>query len=77
MLTRIQSGINLDKPAFAEGNITFRQLRNINRNENPEFYLESSQHADNNYKPPCHEESDSLAKDEEEGEEESPLPIPD
>ena len=29
-LTCIQSGIDLNEPAFAEGNITFRQLRNIN-----------------------------------------------
>ena len=77
VLTRIQSGINLDKPAFAEGNITFRQLRNIDQNENPQFYLESSQHMDDNYEPPRHEESDSQDEDEEEGEEETPLPIPD
>ena len=32
---------------------------------------------DDNYEPPCHEESDSPAEDEEEGEEEIPLPIPD
>ena len=32
---------------------------------------------DDNYEPPRHEESDSLAEDEEEGEEEIPLPIPD
>ena len=32
---------------------------------------------DDNYEPPHHEESDSLAEDEEEGEEEIPLPIPD
>ena len=77
VLTHVRSGINLDEPAFAEGNITFRQLRNINRNENPQFYSESSQHADDNYEPPCHEESDSQDKDEEEGEEKIPLPIPD
>ena len=77
VLTRIWSGINLDEPAFAEGNITFRQLRNIDRNKNPEFYSELSQHVDNNYEPPRHEELDSLAEDEEEGEEEIPLPIPD
>ena len=53
----------------------FQQLRNIDHNENPQFYLELSQHADNNYKPPRLEESDS--QDEEEGEDESPLPIPD
>ena len=57
VLNRVQSGINLDEPAFAEGNIMFRQLRNINRNENPQFYLELSQHVDDNYKPPRHKES--------------------
>ena len=77
VLTHVRSGINLDKPAFAEGNITFRQLRNINRNKNPQFYSESSQHADDNYKPPRHEELDSQDEDEEEGVEEIPLPIPD
>ena len=33
--------------------------------------------ADDNYKPPHHEESDSQDEDKEEGEEEIPLPIPD
>ena len=32
---------------------------------------------DDNYKPPRHKESDSLAEDKEEGDEEIPLPIPD
>ena len=77
VLTHVQLGINLDEPAFAEGNITFCQLQNINRNENPQFYSESSQHTDNNYEPPRYEESDSQDEDEEEGEEEIPLPIPD
>ena len=77
VLTCIQSGINLDEPAFTEGNITFHQLRNIDWNENPQFYSESSQHVDDNYEPPRHEESDSQDEDEEEGEEEIPLPIPD
>ena len=62
---------------FAEGNITFHQLHNIDHNENPQFYLELSQHADDNYEPPRHEELDSQNKDEEEGEEEILLPIPD
>ena len=66
-------GINLDKIAFTEGNITFRQLRNIDRSENPQFYSESSQHKDDNYQPQHLDELDS--QDEEEGEEEIPLPI--
>ena len=49
VLTCVRSGINLDEPAFAEGNITFHQLQNIDRNENPQFYSELSQHADDNY----------------------------
>ena len=75
LLTRIRSGINLNKIAFTEGNITFCQLRNIDRNKNPHFYLELSQHEDNNYQPQCLDELDS--QDEEEGEEEIPLTIPD
>ena len=77
VLTRIRSGINLDEPAFAEGNITFRQLCNIDRNENPQFYLESSQHTDNNYEPRRLDKLDSEDEDEEEEVEEIPLPIPD
>ena len=75
LLTHIQLGINFDNIAFTEGNITFRQLRNIDRNENPQFYSELSQHKDDNYQPQCLDELDS--QDEEEGEEETPLPIPD
>ena len=70
-------GINLNEPAFAEGNITFHQLRNINHNENPQFYSELSQHVDDNYRPTHLDELDNQAEDEEEGEEEIPLPIPD
>ena len=55
----------------------FRQLRNIDRNENPQFYSESSQHEDDNYEPRCLDELDSQDEDEEEGEEEIPLHIPD
>ena len=77
VLTHVRSGINLDELAFAEGNITFRQLQNIDCNKYPQFYSESSQHADDNYKPPHHIELDSQDEDEEEGEEEIPLPIPD
>ena len=53
----------------------FCQLRNIDCNENPHFYSESSQHEDDNYKPQCLDELDS--QDEKECEEEIPLPIPD
>ena len=77
VLTRVRLGINLNEPAFAEENITFRQLHNIDCNENPQFYSESSQHADDNYEPRCIDELDSQDEDEEEGEEEISLPIPD
>ena len=77
VLTHVQSRINLDEPAFTEGNITFRQLQNINRNKNPQFYSESSQHKDDNHEPVCLDGSDSQDEDEEEGEEENPLPMPD
>ena len=44
VLAHVRLGINLNEPAFAEGNITFCQLCNIDRNENPQFYSESFQH---------------------------------
>ena len=74
LLARIRSGENLDEIAFAEGNITFWQLRNIDHTANPKFYTESSQHMDNNYQQPCLEDFDS--QEEEEGAEEIPLSIP-
>ena len=39
--------------------------------------MESSQNTDDNYKPTRLDELDSQAEDKEEGEEETPLPIPD
>ena len=55
----------------------FRQLQNIDQNENPQFHSELSQQEDDNYDPPHLDESDSQDEDEEEGEEDNPLPIPD
>ena len=75
LLACIRLGENLDKIAFMEGNITFRQLRNIDHSANPKFYTKSSQHVDNNYQP-LHVE-DFESQEEEGGEEEIPLPIPD
>ena len=74
LLAHIQSGINLHKIAFTEGNIWYRHLQDINQNTNPQFYTELSQAADDNYQPLCLEDFDS--QDEEKGEEENPLPIP-
>ena len=39
--------------------------------------MESSQHTDDNYEPRCLDELDSQDEDEEEGEEDIPLHIPD
>ena len=75
LLTHIWSGGNLDKTAFAEGNITYCQLCNIDWSTSPHLYSELSHHTDDNYEPPCLEDFDS--QEEEEGEEESPMPIPD
>ena len=74
VIARIWTGVNLDEIAFTEGQISYGNLQNIEWNANPQFYTDSSDAADDNYKQPCHEGSDSQG--EEEGEEESPLPIP-
>ena len=74
LLTHIWSGDNLDKIIFTEGNITYHQLHNIDWSTNPHLYSQLSHHTDDNYKPPCLEDFDS--QEEEEGGEESPLPIP-
>ena len=74
LLARIQSGINLDKIAFTEGNITYWNPWNLDCNANPQFYTNSSETAENNYKQPCLEDIEQQG--EKEGEEESPLPIP-
>ena len=77
MLVRIRSGINLDQLTFREGNITYWNIWNIDRNANPHLYTESSIAADNNYNQPCHEDSENRVEEEEEEEEDHPLPIPD
>ena len=74
LLAQIQSGIDLDQVAFTEGNITYWHLQNIDRNANTQFYTESSNAVDDNYEPPCHEDSETMGEEEEE--EEIPLPIP-
>ena len=74
LLTCIWSGENLDEIAFTEGNITYCQLCNIDRSTNPHLYSRLSHHADDNYEPPRLEDFDSQRV--EEGEDESPLPIP-
>ena len=73
VLAWVRSGVNLDEFIFSEGNITFWQLQNINRNANPYLYSELSHAADNNYKPPHHEASEGEGEDKKS----SPLPIPD
>ena len=74
LLAQIQSGIDLDQVAFTEGNITYWHLQNIDRNANTQFYTESSSVVDDNYEPPCHEDSETMGEEEEE--EEISLPIP-
>ena len=74
LLAQIRSGINIDEIAFTEGNITFWKLQNIDQNTNPVFHTESSQHADDNYEPPCLEDFNS--QEEVGGKEEISLPIP-
>ena len=74
LLARIWSGVNLDEITFTEGNIQCRHLCDIDQNTNSQFNTESSQAVDDNYQPPCLEDFNS--PDEEEGEEEIPLPIP-
>ena len=68
----IRSGVNLDQLAFREGNITYWNLWNIDRNINPHLYTKSSNGVDDNYEQPFHKELEN--RDEEE-EEEILLPI--
>ena len=78
ILERIRSGVNLDKLAFSEGNLTYRQLRRIDQLTNPQFYSEVSLLEDTDYQPPCIKEPEPLGEEEEEEEEEEhPLYIPD
>ena len=66
-------GIDLDQVAFTEGNITYWHLQNIDRNTNPQFDTKLSNTVDDNYKPPCHKDSETTGEEEEE---EEHLPIP-
>ena len=74
VFARIQSGVDLDQPAFREGNITYWNLQNIDRNANPQFYTELSNAVGNNYEQPCLEDSETMGDEEEE--EQNPLLIP-
>ena len=84
LLTRIQSGENLDEPAFGEGTLTYRQLQRIDQQDNPQLYTEASLLEDADYQPPRYqgdpsedeEEAEGVTQAEEELEEEHPLPIP-
>ena len=75
ILTRIRSGINLDKIAFQEGNITYRQLQRIDQGQN-HLYTEASLLEDANYKPPCYQDGQEEGEVEEEVEEEEQQPLP-
>ena len=78
LLARIRSGVNLDKLAFSEGNITYRQLRRIDQSSNPHLYTEASLLEDAAYEPPRYQDNQDEGEGEEEAEEEElpPLPIP-
>ena len=79
LLACIQSGTNLNKVAFTEGNITYRQLQRIDQLANPQFCTKVSQLEDADYQPPCFQDVQSEGEEGEEveDEEEHPLPIPD
>ena len=66
LLAHIWSGINLDKITFREGNITYQNLWNIDRNANPQFYTDLSDTADNNYEQPHLEDLEQQGEEEEE-----------
>ena len=78
ILTHIQSAVNLDKVAFQEGNITFRQLRRIDQGQNPHLYTKVSLQEDANYEPPRYQDDQEEGEvvEEVEEEEQQPLPIP-
>ena len=65
---------SLSRSKGRNGHITYWNLWNIDWNTNPQFYTDSSNAVDDAYKPPDLEDFDRQG--EEEGEEESPLPIP-
>ena len=75
LLAQIRSGVDLDQPAFTDGNITYQNLQKINRNANPQFYTDTSNTADNNYEPPHNKDSETTGEEEEKAEH-HPLPIP-
>ena len=77
LLTRIQSGVNLDEVAFEEGNITYQQLQRIDQSSNPHLYTEASLQEDAAYEPPrCQDAQDEEeAEEEAEVEEQTPLPM--
>ena len=85
LLARIQSGENLDEPAFGEGTLTYRQLWRIDQLRNPHLYTKASLLEDADYQLPRYQGNQSEEEEEEEGEtqeeegqeEEHPLPIPD
>ena len=83
-MAHIRSEENLDEPAFGEGTLTYRQLRRIDQQHNPQLYTEASLLEDADYQPPRYQGDQSEEEGEVEGEtqaeeepvEEHPLPIP-
>ena len=76
LLAYIWSRINLDKVAFTEGNITYRNLRRIDQQSNPHLYTEASLQEDAAYEPPCYQDDQDKEEAEEEAEVEEQQPLP-
>ena len=75
ILERIRSGVNLDKLAFSEGNLTYQQLRRIDQLTNPQFYSEVSLLEDADYQPPHVKEPEPLGEEQEVEEEQEQRPL--
>ena len=75
ILQRIQSGWDLDQVAFREGRITFQNLRDINRSDNPQFYSNPSDTADEDSLSRFQEDRENEGEEELQGEEDHNLPL--
>ena len=64
LLACIRSGENLDEPAFGEGTLTYRQLRRIDQQHNPQLYTEASLLEDADYQPPHYQGNQSEEEEE-------------
>ena len=76
LLAHIRSGVNLNKVAFTEGNITYWNLQRIDQQLNPHLYTETSLQEDAAYKPPHYQDDQEEEEAEEEAEVEEQQPLP-